>query len=184
MPTPLPPGTPTSASASPSPRTLGPTRLGHLVGAFTARRELWLPHVRFESPDRYCTRLEHADTHEVWLLTWLPGQGTDIHGHGGSHGAFTVVRGELDEQVFTPPADDPDQPAPPGPAHRRPPAPRRLRTGSVRAFGPAHVHQVVNQGTAPAVSIHAYSPPLSTMSYYRPLPDGRLVTDRIEGVDA
>jgi hypothetical protein len=30
------------------------------------------------------------------------------------------------------------------------------------------VHNLGNDGTGPASSIHAYSPPLSTMTYYRP----------------
>ncbi|SES82853.1 hypothetical protein [Geodermatophilus poikilotrophus] len=34
--------------------------------------------------------LSHA---QVWLLPWLPGQGTGLHDHGGSAGASAVVRG-------------------------------------------------------------------------------------------
>ena len=41
-----------------------------------------------------CVADEH---HEAWLLTWLPGQGTDWHDHGGSAGAFVVVQGALVE---------------------------------------------------------------------------------------
>lgn len=185
MPTPLPSGTPAPVSpASPPPPgipVLSPARLADLVGGFAARRGLWLPQVRFVSPERYYTRLEHTGSHEVWLLTWLPGQGTGIHGHGGSRGAFTVVRGELAEQTY---ALTPEHSSPAGPERTAAPTARRLHAGSVRTFGPAYVHQVTNRGAAPAVSIHAYSPPLTTMAYYRPLPDGRLVTDRIEGVDA
>ncbi|KUH35672.1 MULTISPECIES: cysteine dioxygenase [Streptomyces] len=159
-------------SVVPSPALLGPARLAGLAASFAARRDLWLPAVRFTHPDRHYTRLERADTHEVWLLTWLPGQGTEIHGHGGSSGAFTVVRGELTERVF-PPSSHPSHPVP-----------RRLGAGATRSFGPRHVHSVVNGGASPAVSVHAYAPALATMTYYRRLPDGRLVTDRIEGVDA
>lgn len=167
------PGAPAPASPSPAPAAPapGPVRLGELVERIAARAELWLPYVRFESPDRYYTRLERTATHEVWLLTWLPRQGTEIHGHGGSKGAFTVVRGELTERVFPPTSY---------PVH---PVPRRLAAGAVRAFGPRHVHQVTNEGPVPAVSIHAYAPSLTSMAYYRQLPDGRLVTDRVEEVD-
>ena len=43
----------------------------------------------------------HADLAEaqVWLLSWLPEQGTPLHDHGTSAGAFTVVRGTLTERV-------------------------------------------------------------------------------------
>ena len=36
----------------------------------------------------------------------------------------------------------------------------------MRSFGPRHVHEVVNETAAPAVSIHAYSPPLAGMRRY------------------
>ena len=38
--------------------------------------------------------------------------------------------------------------------------------GRARSFGPRHVHEVVNESAAPAVSIHAYSPPLAGMRRY------------------
>ncbi len=41
------------------------------------------------------------------------------------------------------------------------------------AFGAHYVHDVRNISDAPAVSVHAYSPPLTTMTYYD-LEDGRL----------
>ncbi|GAB2611466.1 cysteine dioxygenase family protein [Streptomyces capparidis] len=156
---------------SPAP---APTRgaLADTVRRLTARPDLWRPLVRFDAAERYYTRLVRAEDHEVWLLTWLPGQGTEIHGHGGSRGAFAVAAGELTERSF-----------PPSPQPVRP-APWALPTGAVRGFGPRHVHQVANHGGTPAVSIHAYSPALTTMAYYRHLPDGRLVRERVEPVDA
>jgi hypothetical membrane protein len=35
--------------------------------------------------------------HEVWVISWLPGQATGFHDHGGSAGAFAVVWGTLME---------------------------------------------------------------------------------------
>ena len=43
---------------------------------------------------------------------------------------------------------------------------RFRRCGRARSFGPRHVHEVVNESAAPAVSIHAYSPPLAGMRRY------------------
>ena len=43
---------------------------------------------------------------------------------------------------------------------------RRLRAGSSQGFRLGHVHDVVNACAAGAVSVHAYSPPLTVMSYY------------------
>jgi hypothetical protein len=48
----------------------------------------------------------------------------------------------------------------------------RLRAGSARAFGAAHVHAVTNRSAVPATSLHVYSPPLRTMDFYES-PSGR-----------
>jgi hypothetical protein len=41
-----------------------------------------------------------------------------------------------------------------------------LTAGTARAFGPEHVHRVVNPSTAVATSLHVYSPPLVSMDFY------------------
>jgi hypothetical protein len=43
---------------------------------------------------------------------------------------------------------------------------RRLRSGRSTWVAPAVVHDVGNVKRNPAVSVHAYSPPLSRMSFY------------------
>src|SRR2546423_15641277 len=53
---------------------------------------------RFDPHERWYTRLVAADDHEAWLLTWHPGQGTDLHDPGGSAGAFPVLAGPLPGQ--------------------------------------------------------------------------------------
>jgi predicted metal-dependent enzyme (double-stranded beta helix superfamily) len=163
--------TPAASPASTSHAVLTPRELAEVVRGAAARPELWQHLLRWTEPDRYYVRLPSPASHELWLLTWLPGQGTEIHGHGGAAGAFAVVAGELTERSFSP--------------GLRPTGadPRLLTSGAVRSFGPRHIHDVVNRGGVPAASIHAYSPALSTMTYYRELPDGTLVTDRVEGVE-
>jgi hypothetical protein len=42
------------------------------------------------------------------------------------------------------------------------------------------VHDVENRAVEPAVSVHAYSPPLTAMSYYGVTPEGRLRRTRSE----
>ncbi|SDR77820.1 Cysteine dioxygenase type I [Friedmanniella luteola] len=152
-----------SITARPQP-TLPSARLRRPVPAQIARRiadtpALWRPLVRFDAHSRFATRLPAtADDHEVWLLTWLPGQGTAWHDHGGSAGAFATVQGVLTEQHATPARDD--EPA------RVVPGARRLVAGGVRPFGPRHVHQVVNADALPAVSVHVYAPSLTEMTEY------------------
>ena len=62
-------------------------------------------------------------------------------------------------------------PAERGAAHP-PPAGGRGAT-----FGLGHVHDVVNIRAAHAVSVHAYSPPLTAMSYYAVDPGGATAAD-------
>jgi hypothetical protein len=112
---------------------------------------MW-PHARRSNPGRrWYHRLHSAPDHEVWLLTWLPGQGTDLHGRGPSAGAFIVVSGELVEQSF----ED-------GQLHSR-----RLAAGNGREFSREHIHCIGNSGDGPAVSVHVYGPALSTMTRYQ-----------------
>ncbi|ARQ68016.1 cysteine dioxygenase [Streptomyces marincola] len=149
------------------PAPLGPQVLARIVRRFAARPEEWRPRVAFTSPDRFHLRLARTAAYEVWLLTWLPGQGTEIHDHGGSAGAFGVVGGALTEQTF------------PASGSRE----TGLTAGDVRAFGTRYVHRVVNASSAPAVSIHAYAPALTTQTYYRWLDgDGRLAVLRTDAV--
>ncbi|MFF4954755.1 cysteine dioxygenase [Streptomyces chattanoogensis] len=110
-------------------------------------------------------RLDGPGGSEAWLIGWPPGTGTGWHDHGGSQGAFATAAGELTEQslaVRLPTegwktlelADGVDRE-------------RRLRDGLGRAFGPHHVHQVLNLSEdTHAVSVHAYYPPLPLMRRY------------------
>src|SRR4051794_3407438 len=46
----------------------------------------------------------HQDVEvDVWLISWTTEQGTELHDHGGSSGAFTVVEGTLNEYVWNGP---------------------------------------------------------------------------------
>ncbi|SCG49189.1 Cysteine dioxygenase type I [Micromonospora echinaurantiaca] len=117
----------------------------------------WPVPLRFDPVSRWYARLAVDDEHEVWALSWLPGQGTDLHDHGGSSGAFLVAAGDLTEETVS------------GGGLR----PHRLAAGAGRRFGPRHVHVVTNRGLEPAVSVHVYRPALRRMTRYR-LADGRL----------
>jgi predicted metal-dependent enzyme (double-stranded beta helix superfamily) len=130
---------------------LAQARLADLVRQAAARGE-WSALVRYTEDERWYHRLQRGENHEVWLLSWLPGQRTGFHDHCGSSGAFAVVQGELRERT---------------PAAGRPrPVSAAFPAGRARSFGPRHVHEVVNESAAPAVSIHAYSPPLAGMRRY------------------
>ena len=122
----------------------------------------------FDPVQRWYCRLARAEDHEAWLLTWLPGQSTDLHDHGGAAGAFTVLAGHLTEAVPT--AE---------PCVRL--AARAYGPGATRRFGRYHVHRVVNSGTVPAVSVHVYAPALTRMTRYA-IEQGALRTTAVERV--
>jgi predicted metal-dependent enzyme (double-stranded beta helix superfamily) len=128
----------------------------HVLEQLAARRTELLERVRFDDETRWHARLSPhevgTDAVEVWLLSWLPGQESPLHDHGGSAGSFTVLQGALDESVV-----DTDLP---GPGSVR----DHLWTrGVIRSFGEHHVHRVGNDGHVAAVSLHAYRPALLSM---------------------
>jgi rhodanese-related sulfurtransferase/quercetin dioxygenase-like cupin family protein len=107
----------------------------------------WLDRVRLRADRRWYERLYYGTEYDVWLISWMPGQSTGFHDHGGSSGAFFVAAGTLEE--------------------RRPGEQSRVITaGDFCAFGPDYPHHVRNASKAPSISIHAYSPPLTEMNEY------------------
>jgi mannose-6-phosphate isomerase-like protein (cupin superfamily) len=143
---------------------LGPAELAAIV-AGTAAAGTWRSLVRFTAGHRWYHRLDPGGpdaAYEIWLLSWLPGQQTGFHDHGDAAGAFAVASGALTEVTGRP-----------GVAAVRE---RSLAVGAVRSFGPEHLHDVRNLGVAPAVSVHAYSPPLSAMRRYELTTGGLVLT--------
>jgi hypothetical protein len=118
------------------------------------------PYIDYNAEQRWHQRIYRDRRVDVWLISWLPTQGTQLHDHGGSSGAFTVVSGTLAESVYVPSSG----------ALRE----RSHETGKSVGFDGRYIHDVRNVATAPAVSVHAYSHPLTTMNYYD-VQDGRLV---------
>ncbi len=150
------------------PARLSPAELGRLVRATAAAEQVWRPILRFSSRPRWFRRLLLAEQYEIWLLTWLPGQHTGFHDHGDAAGAFTVAVGELRESLASPGS--------------RLVRHRTAALGSITRFGGQHLHDVGNVAAEPAVSVHAYSPPLAAMRRYEMRDAGLalLRTDRAE----
>jgi hypothetical protein len=140
-------------------------RIDHLAiaASFAGAPHLWPVAPRFNPVDRWYHRLAEQPDYEVWLLTWLPGQGTDLHDHGGSAGAFHVMSGSLTEDTVA----GGDQPGDPARITAR-----ELGEGAGRRFGPRHIHRITNRSNHPAISVHAYGPALSSMTRYRIGADG------------
>jgi len=135
-----------------------PTRLAM---SLAAQAERWRPLVDYRIDTRWYRLLERTEQYEVWLLSWLPGQGTELHDHGPASGAFAIAAGTLTERVVAiKPGRSPVE------------LTRTLAIGDCNGFGPRYVHQVTNTGTAAAVSVHVYTPALTVMNRYRLEPQG------------
>ena len=141
--------------------------LAVLVRRLASRPRSWRSLVRFTAAKRYWVRLDGPQGVDIWLLTWLPSQATDLHSHGDSAAAFVVVEGGLTEVRADPLLGTWST---------------TLHAPAVRIVEPGLVHDVRNDLLTPAVSIHAYSPPLSRMTYYD-LQDGHLKPVREPATD-
>ncbi|MGW2476722.1 cysteine dioxygenase [Streptomyces sp. NPDC001665] len=114
-----------------------------LARTIAADRDRWAPLVRYDTTTRWYHRLRTGPGYEVWLLSWVPGQGSGLHDHGPSSGVLTVLDGELTERTKR--------------------GKRTLGAGAQRVFAPGYVHEVVNDSLEPAVSLHVYYPGLTDM---------------------
>ncbi|MGE3619158.1 MAG: cysteine dioxygenase family protein [Acidimicrobiia bacterium] len=140
-----PPGPP-----APEPTPLDAALLADISCGLAAAEELWRPHAHHCEGARRPVRLVAADRWEAWVIGWTTGQRVELHDHGRSAAAVTVVEGELVDARLRPPHV----------VHVN------LGTGSTTWIRPGAVHDIVAPGPEPATSIHVYSPPLRTMAFY------------------
>lgn len=132
---------------------------------------------QWDAIERWAARLETTDELDLWLISWTPDRATELHDHAGSIGALTVLSGALREYRWT----------------GQDLAVRVLAAGDQASFPLGWVHDVQRHdpgqtaGTAgatePTLSVHAYSPPLTAMSFYDVLEPGRLRRTRTELTD-
>ncbi|MFD9575529.1 cysteine dioxygenase [Streptomyces sp. NPDC059982] len=114
-----------------------------LARSIAEDRASWEHLVQYDATTRWYHRLRTGPGYEVWLLSWVPGQGSGRHGHGASSGVLTVLDGELTEHSAR--------------------GSLALGPGSQRVFAPGYDHAVVNDGLDGAVSLHVYFPGLTEM---------------------
>jgi hypothetical protein len=145
-----------------APTPLSISELRRLTASVAAEVAAGVHAVRHDPVERWHTRLHNGAYADVWLICWPQHQAAELHDHGGSIGALTVVRGVLTEHRWLPGSRSPRL------------VPRRLAAGAQAGFPLGYVHDVVNTDPEPALSVHAYSPPLTAMSYYEVDGDGQL----------
>jgi predicted metal-dependent enzyme (double-stranded beta helix superfamily) len=139
-------------------RELDEAELSAVVADVAAERELWSHLVSCDPGQRIYVEL-HSDEHvSVWLICWMDTHDTGFHDHDGSAGALTVVSGALREERL----------------RFGVPVGHTLRAGDGITFAPSAIHRVSHARGAPAVSLHAYSPPLRSMGSYAVDGEGEL----------
>lgn len=146
-------------TAGPEGRDLTRDELIELVDALARRPELWAHHVRHESDQRTYKQLLRDDHVAVWLICWTNDNDTDFHDHDVSAGAVAVVEGAIREERLVIGGS---------------PVTRTLQAGDSLDFEASEIHRVAHAGADPAVTIHAYSPPLRRTGAYTVATDGQL----------
>lgn len=143
-------------------RDLSGVELRAVAGLMARRPELWRRHVRHDPAQRIYEHLLRDAHLDVWLICWSEDHDTGFHDHDLSAGAVAVVAGSVREERL----------ALGRPAHA--PIARTVGAGGSFAFGASDIHRVLHAGSEPAVTIHAYSPPLVRMGAYVVEPSGEL----------
>src|SRR4051794_25915139 len=135
---------------------LSRAQLRVLAAGVAADERLWQHLVRHDPARRVYEELRVDDPSlagnvGLWLICWMDDHDTGFHDHDVSSGAVAVAAGALRDERLTVGAG------------------ARSRTygrGESFDFGPSDIHRMSHAGGGPAISIHAYSPPLQRMGAY------------------
>jgi quercetin dioxygenase-like cupin family protein len=139
--------------------SLTPIELERFVTDLAGSPERWRHAVRHASDVRVYEQIWDDEHVNAWVICWSEDQDTGFHDHDESAAAIAVISGQVRED--------------------------RLRLGAAprsRTFGPREIfsvpavaiHRVLHAGDAPAVTLHAYSPPLVRTGAYRIGAEGEL----------
>jgi quercetin dioxygenase-like cupin family protein len=133
--------------------------LEQFVAELGARPELWNDLIRHSSEARQYEQIWASEDVNAWLICWSETQDTGFHDHDESAAAILVLEGQVREERL-----------------RRGTAPdgRVAGPGTVLIVPPTAIHRVLHAGSAPAVTIHAYSPPLQRTGAYWIGPQGQI----------
>jgi mannose-6-phosphate isomerase-like protein (cupin superfamily) len=142
--------------------------LERFVEQLVASPELWQHAVRHANDVRVYEQIWDDEDVNAWVICWSEDQDTGFHDHDDSSAAIAVIEGHVRED--------------------------RLRVGDAprsRTFGPGQVftvpavaiHRVLHAGDVPAVTLHAYSPPLARTGAYRIGADGELERELLSSAE-
>ena len=138
-------------------RILEPAELSALAQRIAADPAAWRPLVSHDPDHRGHQQLYIDEYLGVWVISWMPGQDTGLHDHELSNGGIAVAEGTILEE-----------------RPRWGMEPRRIdaKAGDAFCLNDTEIHRMANVSDAPAVTIHAYSPPIDRMGLYAVDDDG------------
>lgn len=135
-------------------RGLSPAQLREIVSELAEDPTL-IDRVPVSATERTWAGIDAGEDVSAWVIRWPLGISSGWHDHGGPEtgvsGAFTVLSGQVRERAWS----------------QHGALTRRLSAGSSRSFGPSYIHEVTGSGEEAAISLHAYSPRLTSMRTFR-----------------
>jgi predicted metal-dependent enzyme (double-stranded beta helix superfamily) len=132
--------------------SLSPEQLEQFVARLSCEPERWRQLVRHERDVRVYEQIFSDEHLNAWLICWSDEQDTGFHDHDESAGAIAVLRGRVRDERL---------------AIGSPPQAREFAAPQRFNIPPNAIHRVVHAGDEPAITLHAYSPPLIRMGAYR-----------------
>jgi hypothetical protein len=140
-------------------RDLDGLELEDLAARLARRPDLWGHLVRHDPGERVYEELVRDNHLAVWLICWMEDHDTGFYDHDRSAGAVGVAQGAVIEDRLL---------------LGQPPSSRTFGAGAAFSFAASDIHRVRHGGAGPAVTIHAYSPPLWRMGAYEIVSGGEL----------
>jgi mannose-6-phosphate isomerase-like protein (cupin superfamily) len=132
--------------------SLSPAELEGFAAELAAKPERW-HHLVQRANGLRAYELIFSDAEvNAWAICWLLDSDTGWHDHDESAGAVAVMSGRVREERLVLGAE---------------PRVRRIGPGETFIVPSTAIHRVLHDGGGPALTIHAYSPPLTRMGAYR-----------------
>ena len=141
------------------PPALTRSELAAFVAELAEAPEHWRRHIHHRADLRVTEQIWDDEQVNAWLICWSEDQDTGFHDHDESAAAIAVISGRVREDRLRLGGT---------------PATQELGPGAVFTIPPVAIHRVLHAGEAPAVTLHAYSPPLVRTGAYRLTVDGEL----------
>jgi mannose-6-phosphate isomerase-like protein (cupin superfamily) len=148
--------------------SLTPAQLEAFVAALAASPERWRHLVRHADDARVYAQIWDDENVNAWVICWSEDQDTGFHDHDESSAAIAVISGQVREDRLR---------------VGREPRTRVLGPNSIFTVPAVAIHRVLHAGGPPAVTIHAYSPPLVRTGAYRIGADGVLERELLSSED-